>query len=246
MPAAKPTIADIAQFLTGGDTAFTIEFGETHARDLNASAVSAARLIAARGFAGIVDLVPTFRSLTVHYDNRRSNAAGLIAAIGGLEVSDGRTAEDGAVFEIPVLYGGAAGPDLEAVAAQAGLDPGDAARLHCSVAYRVYMLGFLPGFAYLGDLPEKLRMPRLDKPRTRVQRGAIAIADAMTAIYPSPSPGGWRLIGQTPVHPFDAGTGTCLFAAGDVVRFRPVHAEEYREIERAVQTGGYRPVEGRR
>ena len=152
----------------------------------------------------------------------------------------------GRTFEIPVLYGGEAGPDLDEVAARAGIAAQEAARLHASQLYHVYMLGFLPGFAYLGSVPEPLRLPRRATPRARVPAGSVAIASDMTAVYPLESPGGWHLIGSTPVVLWDmARQDEPLLKPGDRVRFVPIDDVEAAGLRlRAAAGWKPEPVEG--
>ena len=130
---------------------------------------------------------------------------------------------EGRLVEVPVRYGGADGPDLEDVARLHGLRPSDVVELHASVEYEAFFLGFAPGFAYLGPLPASLVTPRLDVPRPRVPAGSVAIAGAQSAIYPTDTPGGWRLIGRTDLRPWDvARDPPALILPGDRVRFVPV------------------------
>lgn len=179
----------------------------------------------------------------MHYDPAELSYTALAETIGSLDVADAAVVEAARTWHIPVLYGGAGGPDLADVAAHAGLGEREAAALHASTRYHVYMLGFLPGFAYLGDCPQRLHLPRLAQPRTRVPPGSLAIAEEMTAVYPSPSPGGWRLIGQTPVRFFDAtATPPSLFAPGDAVQFEAVSPAEFSRITDSVESGSYRVV----
>jgi KipI family sensor histidine kinase inhibitor len=134
---------------------------------------------------------------------------------------------------IPVLYGGEWGPDLEDVAAFAALPAADVVRLHCSIRYRVYMLGFSPGFPYLGIVPDSIAMPRLASPRTKVPPGSVGIAGHQTGIYPTGTPGGWRLIGRTPVALYRPDTGRpFLLSPGDQVRFEPIGPEEFERLRR--------------
>ena len=126
-------------------------------------------------------------------------------------------------FEVPVRYGGASGPDLETVADSKGISASDVIRIHSAREYTVYMMGFTPGFPYLGTLDGRLVMPRLETPRTLVRAGTVAIAGSQTGIYPLDSPGGWHLIGWTPLKLFDpARDSPFLFAPGDFVKFIPV------------------------
>jgi KipI family sensor histidine kinase inhibitor len=200
-----------------GDAAVTIEFGARIGRDLSARVLAAQRAIEAAQLPGVREYVPTFRSLTVHYDPAVIAYADLAARIGALPLEAAATAVEGTAWRVPVLYDG---PDLEDVAREAGIGTAEVTALHAGQIYHVYMLGFLPGFAYLGDLPERLRLPRLKVPRTRVPAGAVAIADELTAIYPVVSPGGWRLIGRTDVAIWDLYRDPpALLAAGTTVQF---------------------------
>jgi inhibitor of KinA len=212
-----------------GDTALTLEFGEGIDRGVNARVMAARRAIEAAAIDGVSETVPTFRALAVHFDPDQIAQAELLSALGELDIAQGEAAPPGKTWRVPVLYDGA---DLDEVAKAAGLSANEAAALHTSTPYHVYMLGFLPGFAYLGDLPERLRLPRLKEPRTRVPPGAVAIADQMTAIYPVESPGGWRLIGRTPLRLFDADTNPpSVFSPGDTVVFHAVDEAEFERLE---------------
>lgn len=139
----------------------------------------------------------------------------------GAEPASGH--ETGRHHEIPVRYGGDGGPDLEAVATETGLTAGDVVELHAGTEYEVMFLGFAPGFAYLGEVPARLVVPRLATPRIRVPEGSVAIANTMTAVYPQASPGGWRILGRTATTMFDPGAATpARLRPGDRVRFVPV------------------------
>lgn len=216
-----------------GDAAVTIEFGQAIGREFSALVFAARGAIASANIPGVREYVPTFRSLTVHYDPAAISFADLAARIGDLQLEGSGPAEPGRSWSVPVLYDG---PDLEDIARAAGLSVEAAAGLHASMTYHVYMLGFLPGFAYLGDLPEPLRQKRLDVPRTRVPAGSVAIADELTAIYPVLSPGGWRLIGRTPLRLFDHRSDPpSLLSPGDRVRFSAVSASDFEQLSRGVK-----------
>jgi inhibitor of KinA len=147
------------------------------------------------------------------------------------------------VVEIPVCYGGDFGPDLEFVAQHNKLTTADVVAIHTSVPYLVYMLGFTPGFPYLGGMSDRIAAPRLEKPRTAIPAGSVGIAGSQTGFYPVESPGGWRLIGRTPVKAFDAASvNPFLFAARDYLRFKAIAAQEYAAIAQAVADGSYTPV----
>lgn len=235
-------IATLARFLPVGDTAFSVEFGTGIDPLVNARVHRAAACIRVAAPAGLVETVPSFRALLVHYDPLVTSAQALQAEIAGLDLGEAQVEAPARVWVIPTLYGGEAGPDLAGVAAETGLSPNDVVSHHAGTVYRVYVQGFLPGFAYLGVLPAMLELPRLTTPRVRVPPGSVAIAQRMTGIYPVESPGGWRLIGNTPLRFFDAGRHPpTLFAPGDGVRFTPVDAAEHAEIKAAVAAGRYEP-----
>lgn len=175
---------------------------------------------------GVSDVAPAFTTVAVHYDPARIAFDTLAARV--REVLRGCTAADasaGRLVEVPVRYGGADGPDLEVVAAHTGLSPAEVVRLHAAGEYRVHMIGFAPGFPYLGGLDPRLACPRRDAPRTEVPAGSVGIGGAQTGIYPVVSPGGWQLIGRTSLALFDpASARPSLLAAGDRVRFVEVRA----------------------
>lgn len=235
-------LGEAARFLPVGDTAFAIEFGEHIDPLLNAMVHRAAAVLAADAAEGVIETVPTFRSLLVHYDPRLTSAEVLQQRLAALDLGTIEAMAPSRVWHLPVLYGGEAGPDLEAVAAEVGLSADEVIALHAGPVYRVYVQGFLPGFAYLGDLPERLELPRLATPRVRVPAGSVAIALRMTGVYPVESPGGWRLLGNTPLRFFDpARSPPTLFAPGDGVRFVPVGRREHAQVKAAVGRGDYLP-----
>ncbi|HEY9212375.1 MAG TPA: 5-oxoprolinase subunit PxpB [Ancylobacter sp.] len=235
-------VRDLARFLPVGDTAFAIQFGDRIDPAINVLVHRTAAILGDLALEGLVETVPTFRSLLVHYDPRRTSAATLQNSIANLDLGDTVTSGPARIWHIPVLYGGEAGPDLAEVAIATSLTEAEVIERHSGTIYRVYVQGFLPGFAYLGDLPAALDLPRLTTPRVRVPAGSVAIAQRMTGIYPSESPGGWRLLGNTPVRLFDAAnTPPTLFTPGDGVRFVPVSKDEHARIKADVARGTYRP-----
>ncbi len=230
------------RFLPAGDRALVVEFGDRVDRALNAEVLRLDGVLRAARPRGVLETVPTFRSLMVHYDPSATSRADLEGAIARLlDNRPGRHA-DARRWRIPVCYEGAFAPDLDAVSRLTGLAPAEIVALHHAVSYHVYMLGFLPGFPYLGDLAQPLRLPRRPDPRLRVPAGSISIATSLTAIYPYESPGGWHLIGATPIRLFDAArTPPALLAPGDAVRFEPIGADHFAAIGHAVETGDYHP-----
>lgn len=235
-------LGEIARFLAVGDTAFSIEFGARIDPLLNAMVHRAAAVLAEDAGEGIIETVPTFRSLLVHYDPRVTSAEALQQRLAALDLGTVEATGPARIWRLPVLYGGEAGPDLGPAADELGLSPDEVVALHAGMVYRVYVQGFLPGFAYLGDLPGRLELPRLATPRVRVLAGSVAIAQRMTGVYPVESPGGWRLLGNTPLRFFDpANSPPTLLAPGDGVRFVPVDAGEHARVRIAVARGGYVP-----
>ena len=228
------------RFLSVGDRALAVEFGDRIDRGLSHAVLRLDRAIRAEPPPGVVETVPTFRSLLVHYDPLTISRADLEPAIAGLLERDAVATEAGRLWRVPVCYEGEYAPDLAEVALLTGLTAEEIPALHAGALYHVYMLGFLPGFPYLGDLPEALRLPRRADPRVRVPAGSSAIATAVTAIYPYESPGGWRLIGATPLRFFDPmRTPPALLAPGDAVRFEPIGAAAFAAIRSALASGAY-------
>lgn len=220
-----------------GDSAITIEFGNEIDPLINAQAVSFAKTVGDQGWPGILDIVPTYRSVTVFYDPLQWSVPVLTKKLRTLpRPRPIKSESNGTIHEIPVLYGGEWGPDLEEVAAFAGLRSGDAIALHTSMPYRVYMLGFSPGFPYLGLVPEQLAMPRRSTPRMKVPAGSVGIADRQTGIYPITTPGGWRLIGRTPISMYRKTSPIpFLLKPGDLVRFRSIDRDEFDRLSRETQ-----------
>lgn len=177
---------------------------------------------------GVLETVPAYSSLLVVYDPLRAAPEALkrrIAALCEFELADSE--KENKIHEIPVVYGGEEGPDLDVVAAYHGISTDDVIRLHGGTVYRVYMIGFTPGYPYMGELPEALNTPRRETPRTHIPKGSVAIAQRQTGIYPVVSPGGWQVIGRTPATLFDARRDSpSLLAMGDQVRFVAVSATE--------------------
>ncbi|WP_237173275.1 5-oxoprolinase subunit PxpB [Paracandidimonas lactea] len=187
---------------------------------------------------GVTDLIPTFNAVAVHIDPSRFGSGGHVQVREEIEqVLRGLPAADdahtpGRTVDIPVCYGGEYGPDLEYVAAHCGLAPEDVINLHSAEPVYVFMLGFAPGAAYIGVHDERLAIGRRETPRTRLPAGSVAIANRQTMIYPNESPGGWHILGRTPVVLFDPQRDPAtLLAPGDTVRFRPISASEYAALQ---------------
>lgn len=235
------------RILDSGDSAFTIEFGNVIDPAVQAAVDALDHAVAAvhaqGALPGLIETVPTFRSLTVIYDPLLVDRSALIAAIAPLaQAATPTPGVPARTWRLPACYEDEAAPDLDDTARTLGLSCAELVRLHATTDYVVYMLGFLPGFPFMGDLPEPLRLPRRAEPRIRVPAGSIAIAAGLTAIYPWESPGGWHLLGRCPVPLFDATRSQpALLQAGDHVRFEPVSASEYTRLERACANGEIDP-----
>jgi inhibitor of KinA len=217
------------RIVPAGDSALIVEFEERIDPAVNARTIACADAIQTAGIAGVRDVVPTYRSVAVYFDPLRTDSDALIERITHeAEHVAVPAAITAAPVRIPVCYGGELGPDLAAVATFAGSTPDEVVQLHSSVIYRVFMLGFVPGFAYLGLVDERIAMPRHSTPRVRVPTGSVGIAGVQTGIYPAETPGGWQLIGRTPLKPFDASRREpFLMKAGDAVQFFPIDRGEY-------------------
>lgn len=226
-----------------GDAAFTLRFddadGAAGARRINGLCETLRLAAEDDGLAGIVDLIPATRSLTVCFDPIHADFDILRAAVlARAEAASAGTAAAARSWRFPACYDATHGPDLADVAAETGLSVDDVVAIHSGAIYDVFLIGFLPGFPFMGLLDDRLRLPRLATPRTRVPAGAVAIANDRTAIYPWASPGGWRLLARCPAPLFDASAPTpSLLQPGDRVRFAPVDADEVDRIAAALADG---------
>jgi len=222
--------------LYAGDTTLVLQFGETIERSIvdQVTALDSRIHSAMRNglLKGVLETVPTFRSLAVVYDPLIMPPCELLPILDSLDVTQESTSgEQGSAqghWQLPVLYGTDHGPDLQNVSELTGLDSEDVIDLHSSCTYTVYMLGFLPGYAFLGDTPEALYLPRRSEPRLRVPPGSVSIAMQLTGIYPWDSPGGWHIIGNCPVPMFNAQhSPPALLKAGDKVSFTRIDQQQF-------------------
>lgn len=206
-----------------GDSLVTIELGTTIDPRVHAQVLQLASALAEARVHGVTDIVPAYATIGVHFEPLVTDLAVLQSTVRRLSAHLGEAPVlNGRLHEIPVQYGGAAGPDLAEVAAFAGCTPEAVIERHSRVEYRVYLLGFVPGFAYLGTVDPSIAIPRRRVPRERVPAGAVGIAGAQTGVYPTATPGGWQIIGQTAatlVH--HDRTPIAVLAPGDRVRFVP-------------------------
>ena len=213
-----------------GDSCVALSFGDEGAAEnridptVNARCISIAVALERLAVKGVRDVVPSYNAVTLHYDSMQVGRHELAEDLQrAASVDRAEAGADIEAVEIPVRYGGEFGPDLRSVAEFAGCADDEVVRLHSTRVYRVYMVGFLPGFAYMGTVEDRIAMPRLETPRPRVAAGSVGIAASQTGIYPCDSPGGWRVIGRTTIEMFDLARPTpSLLKAGDRVKFVPV------------------------
>lgn len=225
-----------------GDCALRIELGEEIGEKSLHRVQAACAALAKSPVPGLRELVPAYTTITAHYDPLEAVQAGapeedvvgwLTQRVSVELKGASRSASmKGRTVEIPVCYGGDFGPDLARVAKQAKLSPEEVVKRHAAAKYLVHLVGFAPGFPYLGGMPKELATPRLAQPRARVPAGAVGIAGAQTGVYPLSTPGGWNLIGRTPLSLFSPENDPpALLAPGDAVKFRSITAEEFQRLE---------------
>jgi KipI family sensor histidine kinase inhibitor len=226
---ARPRVA-APRLLPLGDAGLVVQYGGDEISEAaNAAVLALGRAVESRPPDGVVEVVPTYRSLLIVYDPLRTTAAQIRRTVEEIAThADPADLSPGRPIAIPVAYGGTLGPDLAAVAQEAGLSEPEVIALHSGEEYRVFMLGFTPGFPYMGTLPPRLRVARLSSPRIRVPGRSVAIAGLQTGVYPIESPGGWRLIGRTPLRIYDPSrSNPFLLEAGNRVRFVPISEAEF-------------------
>ena len=231
-----------ARFLPTGDTSVCVEFGNEISEKINSEIRAFNILLNEEKIKGIIETVPTYRSIMVHYD------PGVIpyrTLIGRLKALTGKMDKveipPSDVLAIPVLYGGEMGPDLAFVAQNAGISEDEVVKIHTSTEYLIYMLGFTPGFTYLGGMSDKIATPRLKQPRVKIPAGSVGIAGKQTGVYPIDSPGGWQLIGRTPVKMYDPDREVPILPqAGQYIKFKAVSQAEYDKIAEEVAKGTYK------
>lgn len=231
------------RLLPAGDRALTIELADEISPEVNSTIRALGMALAGEHLPGLVDIVPTYRSLLVYYDPLTLGLADLERRILELSGVEPASLPPPRLLHIPTHYGGEHGPDMEFVAQHTGLTAGEVAAIHSGTDYLVYMMGFNTGFPYLGGMSPRIAVPRLETPRTLVPAGSVAIAQQQTGIYPVESPGGWRLIGRSPLRLFNANREPPVAVeAGDYLRFVPIDEARYREIEADVKANTYRFV----
>ena len=228
----QPGLYSQARFLAAGDRGLLVEYGEGISPEINHKVRSMAMALEGQRPRGVLEVIPTYRSLLIVYEPTRTHP-GLLQDtlldledhLAELEIAPPRT------VEIPVCYGGEFGPDLAYVAEVNDLMIADVIRIHSEPDYLIYMVGFTPGFPFLGGLPERIHTPRLKTPRSRVPEGTVGIANGQTGVYPIASPGGWQLIGRTPLKLFRPQKADPIIdQAGDTIRFNPITTDTYHQI----------------
>ena len=221
-----------------GDSALLVGFGDSVDLRISHRVHAFVNHLLQHPLRAVHDVVPAFSTVTLHYRPEQVPGSGgtphdrlRLQLLQRLEIDLDAEATPARSFEVPVWYGGEAGPDLDDVARQRGLPTDEVIRRHGASPHVVYMLGFAPGFPFIGGLDPALQMPRRTTPRTSVPPGSVAIARDQTCIYPLDTPGGWNIIGRTPLKLFDAGTEPpCLLGPGDAIRFVPIDEATYRHL----------------
>lgn len=236
---------DNVRMLNASEQGLVVEFGTEVSPEINAQVQQLSRAIISKNLPEIIEVVPTYRSLMIYFDPIKLSRNDLIKLIN--ELLSGMQGQDakksgGRVVSVPVCYGGEYGPDLGFVAEHNGLTKEEVIEIHTSRPYLVYMLGFTPGFPYLGGMSEKIATPRLATPRVKIPEGSVGIAGTQTGFYPIESPGGWQLVGRTPIKAFDPKIDKpFMFDSGDYLHFKAISEEEFVKIRKEVEAGTYTP-----
>lgn len=232
---------DKVRILPEGDCSLLLVFGQEINPDINRKITAVVKLIRHQHILGLMDIIPSYCAILINYNPHIIKYIDLRRRIEKiLRMDINSVSREKRIFDIPVLYGGIYGPDIENIASSAGISVEEVIKIHSSSDYLIYMLGFLPGFCYLGGLDERIHTPRLPNPRLKITAGSVGIGGASTGIYPMDSPGGWQLMGRTPVKTYDPDRkNAILFEAGDYIHFVPVTEERYKEIKILVDKNEY-------
>jgi inhibitor of KinA len=216
-----------------GDSTMVIEFEERIDPAVNARAIATADALRAAAIAGVRDIVPTYRSVAVYFDPLLTNHDALVRRLEGVAATPTpSSAVAQTLVRVPVCYGGEFGPDLPDIARFASTSESEVVDIHTRGTYRVFMLGFMPGFAYMGLVDARIAMPRRETPRVRVPRGSVCVAGVQTSVHPVDAPSGWHLIGRTPVKPFDpARPDPFLLKPADEVQFYAIDRAEFTRLD---------------
>ena len=234
---------DEPKFLAAGESCVVVEFADEISRAANDAVTALTKHMRTQKRVPLMECLPTYRSLAIYFDPVKTNCEAVINEAKSAPTVASEGEASGTEIEIPVCYGGEYGPDIANVAQNAGISEEEVIKRHSAKPCHCYMIGFMPGFAYLGGMDESIATPRLANPRTTIKGGSVGIAGKQTGIYPMDSPGGWQLIGRTPLRLFtpEAERPT-LIEAGYEVRFVPITEDEYKKIEEEVAAGRYKPV----
>jgi len=229
------------KYIPSGDSAFIIKAGDEISEKINRTVRKLLKRLEEEKISGIIDFIPAYNELMVCYDPEVIDYKQLLEIFRKCSIDlSAMELPEADVIHVPVLYGGEYGPDLHYVAEYNGLTEEDVIKIHCSVACLVYMLGFTPGFCYLGGMDKRIATPRQETPRLKIPAGSVGIAGDQTGIYPLESPGGWQLIGRTPLRLFSPDQKPeFLFNAGDYIQFYPVEMDEYNRIATEVTAGTF-------
>jgi KipI family sensor histidine kinase inhibitor len=231
------------RYLPAGDEAIVIEFGKTIDEEINNRVISMATSIRNKRIKGVREILPTYRSLMVFYNPKKISYIKLVSTVKTLKFMENNDEEEAKkTLIVPCCYDGSFGPDLEDMSRELGLTREEIVKIHSGMEYKIYMMGFLPGFVYLGGLDKRINIPRLQTPRTRIPARSVGIGGAQTGVYPVDSPGGWRLIGSTPLDFYDIKRDKpILCEAGEYIKFKPISRSEYDDIRREIESGNYKP-----
>ncbi|KYD06628.1 Allophanate hydrolase 2 subunit 1 [Heyndrickxia sporothermodurans] len=232
------------RYKAAGDSAILMELDAGIDEKTNKRITHLSKLIEDKAEEGFGEVIIGYRSILVQYNPLRLSYQQAVELLKYLETNnDSNKYEKRRHIEIPVLYGGEHGPDLESVATYNNLSPKEVISIHSAASYLVYFMGFTPGFPFMGGMSKRIATPRLENPRISIPSGSVGIANNQTGIYPVESPGGWRLIGQTPIRLYDwQANQPFLLHAGDKVTFKEIQIDEFNEIKEQVEDGKYIPV----
>ncbi|WP_125153158.1 5-oxoprolinase subunit PxpB [Clostridium rectalis] len=232
---------DEPKYLIAGDKGVILEFGQEINENINNKVRSMNIAINTSSIEGIIEIIPTYRSILIQYNPLIISIENLISQLKKIYINIENIALPSPnIIEIPTIYGNQYGPDIEFVAWHNNITEDEVIKLHSSVDYLIYMLGFTPGFTYLGGLPKELETPRLSTPRTKIPAGSTGIAGKQTGIYPIESPGGWQLIGKTPLRLYDSNRKPpIVLNPGDYLRFVPIDEKDYKRILELIENDNY-------
>lgn len=235
--------SDIAypRILPIGDRALSVEFGNEIDEHINAKLMGFIKLFEDEKIDGIEEFVPSFRAVLIHYNPKILSYARMVRLVEAiLEKNVHEAVHKKRIVQIPVCYEGEYAPDIDFVAEHAGISVDKVVQIHTSKAYLIYMLGFQPGFPYLGGLDERIHTPRLASPRVKINAGSVGIGGTQTGLYPMESPGGWQIIGTTPVRCYNPDKEKAIpYLAGDYIQFVPISQDEFKTIQEQDLNGEY-------